>query len=158
MGPWRHGRMSRPEMKLDEIAQLTRLVVGDTDGRKVGDEKAALRLIGVHIPELCAVIAEDEKMIAKLTDERDDARSWVRRITAARRVLTCVYCGEAYPPGSPDHGADVLTAHVKVCEKHPMRASEVEIARLRQLVEEALGHVRDPDVTSALRARIVVLS
>src|SRR5258708_7412781 len=85
--------------------------------------------------------------------ERDEARAWVRRLTA-ERVLTCVYCGEAYPPGTPNHGADVLTAHVRTCAKHPMRAAEAEVERLRGLVEEALGHVRDVVATAALRARI----
>lgn len=34
--------------------------------------------------------------------------------------LTCVYCGMAYPEGTPPHGAKILTDHIKVCEKHPM--------------------------------------
>lgn len=62
--------------------------------------------------------------------ERDEAREWVRRLTAESRTLTCVYCGHAYPPGSPEHGAEVLTEHIKVCEKHPMRALEAELALL----------------------------
>lgn len=62
--------------------------------------------------------------------ERDEARDWVRRLTAESRVLTCVYCGHAYPPGSPEHGAEVLTEHIKTCEKHPMRALEAELALL----------------------------
>ena len=37
------------------------------------------------------------------------------------RVLTCVYCGHEYPQDTPAHGAKVLTDHIKVCEKHPMR-------------------------------------
>jgi len=36
-------------------------------------------------------------------------------------ILTCVYCGMAYPEGTPPHGSKVLTDHIKVCEKHPMR-------------------------------------
>ena len=35
-------------------------------------------------------------------------------------TLTCVYCGHAYPEGTPPHGSKVLTDHIKVCEKHPM--------------------------------------
>jgi hypothetical protein len=35
-------------------------------------------------------------------------------------TLTCVYCGMAYPEGTPPHGSKVLTDHIKVCEKHPM--------------------------------------
>ena len=35
-------------------------------------------------------------------------------------TLTCVYCGMAYPEGTPPHGSKILTDHIKVCEKHPM--------------------------------------
>lgn len=35
-------------------------------------------------------------------------------------ILTCVYCGTAYPEGTPPHGSKVLTDHIKVCKKHPM--------------------------------------
>lgn len=38
--------------------------------------------------------------------------------------VTCVYCGHHYPEGTPPHGSDVLTEHIKGCEKHPMRALE----------------------------------
>ncbi len=92
--------------------------------------------------------------VEQLTAERDDARAWVRRLTSSERVLTCVYCGEAYPPGTPNHGADALTAHVRTCLKHPLRAAEAEVERLRGIVEEALGHVRDVDDAMALRTRI----
>ena len=38
-------------------------------------------------------------------------------------TITCVYCGQAYPEHTPTHGADVkvLTNHIKVCSKHPMK-------------------------------------
>jgi hypothetical protein len=35
-------------------------------------------------------------------------------------ILTCVYCGMAYPEGTPPHGSKILTDHIKICEKHPM--------------------------------------
>ena len=57
-----------------------------------------------------------------LTRERDEARNWVQRLTNEERVLTCVYCGHAYPPGSPSHGSEVLTEHIKTCPRHPMTA------------------------------------
>jgi hypothetical protein len=92
--------------------------------------------------------------IDRLTRERDEARDWVRRLTRVDRVLTCVYCGQAYPPGSPDHGADVLTAHVRVCEKHPMREVETEAKRLRCDLDNALHIAEDLSkiVPYALRA------
>ena len=37
------------------------------------------------------------------------------------RILTCVYCGHEYPQDTPAAGAQILTDHIKVCEKHPLR-------------------------------------
>ena len=36
------------------------------------------------------------------------------------RKVTCVYCGMAYPEGTPAYGAKILTEHIKVCTKHSM--------------------------------------
>lgn len=49
-------------------------------------------------------------------------------------ILTCVYCGQEYPAGTPASGADVeaLTQHIKKCEKHPMR-------RLRNALADLVG-------------------
>lgn len=54
-------------------------------------------------------------------------------------TLTCVYCGMAYPEGTPPHGAQVLTDHIKVCEKHPMREAEAKIAKLRRALIGLVG-------------------
>ena len=43
-------------------------------------------------------------------------------------VVTCVYCGMEYPEGTPTHGASVLTEHIKVCKKHPMRELESQLS------------------------------
>jgi hypothetical protein len=47
-------------------------------------------------------------------------------------TLTCVYCGMAYPEGTPPHGAKILTEHIKVCEKHPMK-------KLRKALSDLVG-------------------
>jgi len=49
-------------------------------------------------------------------------------------VLTCVYCGQEYPAGTPASGADVkaLTDHIKACEKHP-------IFKLRKALVDLVG-------------------
>lgn len=70
-------------------------------------------------------------------------------------VLTCVYCGLQYPQGTPSSGADcqVLTDHIKVCEKHPMRTAELRIQLLEAALRVALPHIRVAvDVKAALRA------
>ncbi len=83
--------------------------------------------------------------VHRIIKERDEARDWVKKLTATERTLTCVYCGHAYPPGSPTHGADVLTAHVKVCEKHPMRAAEARLARKDELLVWVADVLREDD-------------
>lgn len=54
-------------------------------------------------------------------------------------ILTCVYCGHAYPDGTPTAKHDLLTAHIKVCEKHPLRAAEERIERLKEALEGLLS-------------------
>ena len=55
-----------------------------------------------------------------------------RRNQPTETIVTCVYCGMAYPQGTPTHGATVLTEHIKVCEKHPMRLAEKQLELTRQ--------------------------
>ncbi len=61
-------------------------------------------------------------------------------------TLTCIYCGHAYPPGTPSHGAQVLTDHIRVCEKHPMRALAEENDRLKLEIKrfKSDGQPADP--------------
>ncbi len=54
-------------------------------------------------------------------------------------ILTCVYCGMAYPEGTPPHGSQILTDHIKVCEKHPMREAEMKISLLRKALFDVVG-------------------
>lgn len=55
------------------------------------------------------------------------------------RTLTCVYCGHEYPQDTPAHGSQVLTDHIKVCERHPMRKAEADIALLRFALASLIG-------------------
>ena len=57
------------------------------------------------------------------------------------RILTCVYCGQEYPAGTPASGSDVqvLTEHIKICEKHPMRLSEIKVEKLRAALIGLVG-------------------
>jgi hypothetical protein len=73
-------------------------------------------------------------MIAVLNRFLDEAELRGRN---GQNVLTCVYCGHAYPPGSPTHSAEVLTAHVAECPKHPMAAVIRDRAELRAKVATA---------------------
>ena len=56
-----------------------------------------------------------------------------------QNVLTCVYCGEAYPEGTPPHGSQILTDHIRVCKKHPLREAEKKIKKLREALIGLVG-------------------
>ena len=106
---WPPGHRSQSQHRLESFGERPRETSGDhfklPDGRLArfeGWKDEALRLRG----------------------ERDEARNWVRRMTHETRVLTCAFCGEAYPPGTPESNHESLLAHVKVCAKHPMREVE----------------------------------
>ncbi len=62
----------------------------------------------------------------------------------SNRILTCVYCGHAYPQDTPAHGDKVLTDHITQCEKHPMRAVIVQRDMLRKALVALVG-ADDPD-------------
>lgn len=55
------------------------------------------------------------------------------------RILTCVYCGQEYPQGTPTSGHQVLTDHIKVCEKHPMRKLQENHDMLRRALAGIVG-------------------
>lgn len=54
----------------------------------------------------------------------------------ARRVVTCVYCGHQYDDGTPQSQDERLTAHIKVCAKHPMREQDARIDAMRTAMLE----------------------
>jgi hypothetical protein len=56
-----------------------------------------------------------------------------------KNTLTCVYCGESYPEETPSHGTQILTDHIKICDKHPLRASEAKVVRLRTALAALVG-------------------
>lgn len=62
------------------------------------------------------------------------------------RVITCVYCGQAYPQDTPTWGDAILTEHIKVCEKHPMRKAEADIRKLRNAIYGVLGDKKKADL------------
>lgn len=50
----------------------------------------------------------------------------------ADRIVTCVYCGHEYPTGTPTSQNKLLTEHIKVCGKRPMRFAEKQLELTRQ--------------------------
>jgi hypothetical protein len=81
----------------------------------------------------------DSRLFAKLrsTDGLDGNFTTEKQMDG--RVLTCVYCGHEYPQDTPAHGSQVLTEHIKVCDSHPMRKAEADIAMLRSALAGLIG-------------------
>jgi hypothetical protein len=88
---------------------------------------------------------EDAPLIPALVHQRDQARAErdeARKLAElaceqhnallAAHVLTCAFCGEAYPDGTPETKHELLTTHVKMCAAHPMREVEAERDAERQ--------------------------
>jgi len=47
----------------------------------------------------------------------------------------------AYPEGTSAAGSQVqvLTDHIRICEKHPMRKAEAKISKLRKALSDLIG-------------------
>lgn len=60
-------------------------------------------------------------------------------VDKTQKTLTCVYCGMEYPEGTPSWGSSVLTEHIKVCTKHPLRRAEETIVKLRGALSDLIG-------------------
>ena len=54
-------------------------------------------------------------------------------------VVTCVYCGHEYPAGTQTSGAQILTDHIRRCEKHPMKKVSDEHRMLRKALVGLVG-------------------
>ena len=83
-------------------------------------------------PKDLAALVTQAARVAELEAER-------RAIQNDARVLTCVYCGHQYPPGTPPSNHDALTAHIKECPKHPMRKAEADLTLLRNALAGLVG-------------------
>lgn len=51
-----------------------------------------------------------------------------------------------YPQDTPAHGAQILTDHIRVCEKHPMRKLEADNAKLRRGLVGLVGFDTRPEL------------
>lgn len=69
--------------------------------------------------------------------EEAKARNREADLLKDKTVVTCVYCGQEYPDGTPTAKAQILTDHIKVCLKHPMRAAEQRIKELEAALKTA---------------------
>jgi hypothetical protein len=131
---------------------------------QLADKVHELKAASLFVTEYSKQIREDadelaalEAKLANVVSEREEAREWVRKLTREERVLTCIYCGHAYPPGSPTHGAEVLTEHAMTCQKHPLATAVRALRDIRihadstnrvvEIAADALAAIRAPECT-----------
>lgn len=101
--------------------------------------------------ELLVRIAELEKRLADETEGNDLLRteneSALMQLTEARKQLAdekrlnqrtyCAYCGAEFPIDDPN-SPEAVSAHIRTCEKHPMRVLEqLYEASQKQLAAQA---------------------
>ncbi len=77
-------------------------------------------------------ICLDKAVAKQYADKQGEGYTVAIYVRAGLSVVTCVYCGLEYPPGTRTHGAKLLTEHIKVCPKHPLRAAEARISELER--------------------------
>lgn len=68
-------------------------------------------------------------------------------------IITCVYCGHEYPNGTPTAKHQLLTEHIKVCNKHPMRGAEKKINKLRTALIGLIG-AESPEELDSMEATL----
>ncbi len=113
------------------------IVIGEADMAFIEEARLDLPDALREIERLTDPVDGLEAKLVERTAEREEAREWVRRLTREQRVLTCAFCGAEYPPGTPESNDAALTAHVRVCPKHPMRETEAEVSRLTDALDTA---------------------
>jgi hypothetical protein len=81
-------------------------------------------------------LSEREQQLAEARTFGEAAAEKYNALLAERQSVTCAFCGQEYPQGTPRHGDGALTEHIATCEQHPMRGLE------RQLADAGIQHSR----------------
>lgn len=84
-----------------------------------------------------------ESALTQRTEERDEARRFgedaarqYNELLEAYNRVTCAFCGEEFPRGTPRHGDGLLAEHMRTCVQHPLADAQQRIARLEQALRD----------------------
>lgn len=107
----------------------------------------------IPIPEWAHTVAAETFPFYGLEGSRDGL---AQRIADAHHRATqstvCAFCGQAYPPGTPQTQHELLSAHIRVCTKHPMREVEAKLATIQALCQEGEDYGERPlDTLNSVR-------
>ena len=101
-----------------------------------------------------------------LKDTADELAAWLLRVASAPavgaapigRVVTCVYCGHQYPGGTPSSQDRALTEHIRTCAKHPLRAAEARVEKLRSALVGLVGASKREELSAMLLETLLELT
>jgi hypothetical protein len=93
----------------------------------------------------------DERNLNEAKLILDAVKITVESCRRTSQTLTCVYCGQAYPPGTPAHGSAVLTEHIKMCAKHPMNEMLTKLKALFVKLQDQANTVLTIDSNDSTR-------
>jgi hypothetical protein len=119
---------------------------------RVGEQAESIATLRRELSDAKGRDLNRKRACQMLTKQLDDERTKPDALAAAKariaeleaecvagRTLTCAFCGQAYPPGTPGSQHELLTAHVAKCEKHPMRAVEARLAKAMAALAGLVG-------------------
>lgn len=96
----------------------------------------ALEALKTDLDDVEALCVAEREQGDLLLNERDEARTYGEKLhdEALSRVVSCVYCGHQFEEGTPQSQDERLTAHIKVCEKHPMQELETKLIERNKMI------------------------
>jgi hypothetical protein len=134
---WQHDYLDalakRDRLAGDALAELSGHGVATPEGGYVKEPHMLALDIKTLARQRDAARAEVERWKRELDAAVDHCRQKSERIRQLEKSPTqsvCAYCAARFD----ETGTELISAHVRICEKHPLRA---EIARLRAALEDA---------------------
>jgi hypothetical protein len=102
-------------------------IVGRTEFHQLCEDDPDWRQCAIfERPDGNSAGLKGDNLVAVVNERIADTVIAALKAGSSPRVLTCVYCGQEYPPGTPASQHQALFEHVRTCPKHPL-AQVVEI-------------------------------
>jgi hypothetical protein len=76
-------------------------------------------------------------------------------VSPPETVVSCSYCGEAFPPGALPSQEALLVRHEWNCDRHPLAKIKAELLALCRLVDNANDGGRLARITGTFGHRLV---
>lgn len=129
--------MTTPPNTTPAVSPATDEEIADTEAR-------AHRVTGigsVRALKLIARIRQEQERVKEARAFAELAAEKYNDLLARGNTLTCAFCGMEYPDGTLPTQHEALTAHIRTCEKHPLRA---ELAACREVLRRGLLNAEAP--------------